>query len=119
MTCLGSTRVRCPRVILMSPLTHSLLLSGSSWSAEDAWQLREGRKKRYNGQRLGGTIVVHFIKKHMWYFETVLALLGGEEETEYEIQRRIRQEPLRERESALSQIALHRRTARVLDVEAS
>jgi len=95
------------------------LYEGSSWSAEDAWQLREGRKKRYNGQRLGGTVVVHFIKKHMWYFETVLALLGGEEETEYEMQRRIRQEPLRERESALSQLALHRRTARVLDVDAS
>jgi hypothetical protein len=85
----------------MSPLT---LLSGSNWSADDAWQLREGRKKRYNGQRLGGTVVVHFIKKHMWFFETVLALLGGEEETEYEMQRRIRQEPLRERETALSQI---------------
>ena len=65
---------------------------GSVWSAEDAWQQREGRKKRYNGQRLGGTIVVHFIKKHMWFFETALALLEGEEETEYEIQRRIREE---------------------------
>jgi hypothetical protein len=37
---------------------------------------------------LGGTIVVHFIKKHMWYFETTLALLEGEEVTEYEMQRR-------------------------------
>lgn len=100
----------------MSLLT---LLSGSSWSADDAWQLREGRKKRYNGQRLGGTVVVHFIKKHMWFFETVLALLGGDEETEYETQRRIRQEPLRERDITLSQMALHRRTARVLDVDAS
>jgi hypothetical protein len=62
---------------------------------------------------------VHFIKKHMWFFETVLALLEGEEETDYEMQRRIRQEPLRERETALTQMALHRRTARVLDVDAS
>lgn len=61
------------------------------WSAEDAWQLREGRKRRYSGQRLGGTIVVHFVKKHMWFFETVLALLEGDEETEYEIQRRVRE----------------------------
>jgi hypothetical protein len=68
---------------------------------------------------LGGTVVVHFIKKHMWFFETVLALLEGEEETDYEMQRRIRQEPLRERETALKQMALHRRTARVLDVDAS
>jgi len=62
----------------------SELYEGSVWSAEEAWERREGRKKRYNGQRLGGTIVVHFIKKHMWFFETVLALLEGDEETEYE-----------------------------------
>jgi hypothetical protein len=37
---------------------------------------------------------------------------------EYEVQRRIHQEPLRERETALSQMTLHRRTARVLDVDA-
>lgn len=108
--------MRCLLAILISPLT---LLSGSSWSADDAWQLREGRRKRYNGQRLGGTVVVHFIKKHMWFFETVLALLGGDEETGDEMQRRIRQEPLRERDMTLSQMALHRRTARVLDVDAS
>ena len=108
--------MRCLLAILIYPLT---LLAGSSWSADDAWQLREGRRKRYNGQRLGGTVVVHFIKKHMWFFETVLALLGGDEETEDEMQRRIRQEPLRERDMTLSQMALHRRTARVLDVDAS
>ena len=32
--------------------------------------------------------MVHFIKKHMWFFETALALLEGEEVTEYEMQRR-------------------------------
>jgi hypothetical protein len=67
-----------------------MLILGGVWSIEDAWQRREGRKRRYNGQRLGGTIVVHFIKKHMWFFETVLALLEGEEETEDEIQRWVR-----------------------------
>ena len=50
---------------------------------------------------MGGTVVVHFIKKHMWFFETVLALLEGEEETEYEIQRRVYEESLRAREAAL------------------
>ncbi len=84
-----------------------LLYLGSIWSAEDAWKLREGRNKRYNGQRLGGTIVVHFIKKHMWFFETGLALLEGEEETEYEIQRRMREDPLRAK-AALSRITRHR-----------
>jgi len=80
----------------------SKLHEGSVWSAEDAWQVREGRKKRYNRQRLGGTIVVHFIKKHMWFFETALALLEGEEETEYEMQRRLREEELRAEEPVLS-----------------
>lgn len=47
--------------------------------------------KRYSGQRLGGTIVVHFVKKHMWFFETALAFLEGDEETEYEIERRVRE----------------------------
>jgi len=84
----------------------SELHEGSVWSAEDAWELREGRKKRYNGQRLGGTIVVHFVKKHMWFFETVLALLEGEDETEYEIERRVRDERL------LAEVALSRTGAK-------
>lgn len=75
------------------------------WSVEDAWQLREGRRKRYNGQRLGGTIVVHFVKKHMWFFETVLALLGGDEETEYEMQQREREGQLPVEMTVLSRTA--------------
>jgi hypothetical protein len=72
----------------LSSIPLWFVVAGSVWSAEHAWKLREGRKKRYNGQRLGGTIVVHFIKKHMWFFETAVALLEGEEVTEYEMQRR-------------------------------
>ena len=87
-------------VYLVNSRLCSRLYPGSIWTAEDAWQLREGRKNRYNGQRLGGTVVVHFIKKHMWFFETVLALLEGEEETEYEIQRRVRKKLPRERRIA-------------------
>jgi hypothetical protein len=33
---------------------------------------------------VGGTVVVHFIKKNMWYLETALALLEGEEQSESE-----------------------------------
>lgn len=51
---------------------------------EYAWQHREGRKTRYEGNRVGGTVVVHFIKKHMWFLETALALLEGEEMSEAE-----------------------------------
>ncbi|KAH9858152.1 hypothetical protein C2E23DRAFT_802889 [Lenzites betulinus] len=51
---------------------------------EVAWQYREGRRTRYAGQRLGGTVVVHFIKKNMWFLETAEALLHGEEVTPVE-----------------------------------
>lgn len=49
-----------------------------------AWGHREGRTARYDGYRVGGTVVVHFIKKNMWYLETALALLEGEEQSEAE-----------------------------------
>jgi len=108
------TRFLLPLSNLTTSQSIEALVEGSDmsglhkWSiAKDAWQLREGRKRRYNGQRLGGTVVVHFIKKHMWFFETVLALLEGEEETEYEIQRQAHEESLQAREATLSQIARH------------
>lgn len=53
-------------------------------TAEYAWTHREGRRKRYDGARVGGTVVVHFIKKHMWFLEAALALLEGDEVTEFE-----------------------------------
>lgn len=59
-------------------------------TAADAWKQREGRKTRYEGKRLGGTVVVHFIKKNMWYLETALAFLEGDEETPLEALRRER-----------------------------
>ena len=49
-----------------------------------AWRYREGRRKRYEGQRIGGTVVVHFIKKNMWFLETAAALLQGEDVTPLE-----------------------------------
>lgn len=59
----------------------SLLKENSDFSAEDAWLAREGRRTRYEDKRVGGTIVVHFIKKNPWFLETALALLEGDEET--------------------------------------
>jgi len=51
---------------------------------EKAWALREGRKERYGstGGKLGGTVVVHFIKRNEWFLEAALALLEGEEVVE-------------------------------------
>jgi len=53
-------------------------------TAEYAWDTREGRNTRYEGKRVGGTVVVHFIKKNMWFLETAMALLHMEETTELE-----------------------------------
>lgn len=55
-------------------------------AAENAWMAREGRKKRYEGKRVGGTVVVHFIKKNPSFLETALAFLEGEEFTEREME---------------------------------
>ncbi|KAJ6519793.1 glycosyltransferase family 31 protein [Mycena sanguinolenta] len=57
----------------------STLREGNPKTPEYAWARREGRRTRYQGHRVGGTVVVHFIKKNMWYFETALALLEGDE----------------------------------------
>jgi len=62
----------------------SMIREGSPMTPEYAWIHREGRKKRYEGNRVGGTVVVHFIKKNMWFLETALALLEGEELSESE-----------------------------------
>ena len=49
-----------------------------------AWKYREGRRRRYEDGRVGGTVVVHFIKKNMWFLETAAALLQGDDMTPLE-----------------------------------
>lgn len=51
-----------------------------------AWRYREGRVKRYENKRVGGTVVVHFIKKHAWFLETALAFLEADEYSESELE---------------------------------
>jgi len=72
------------RSITESVQANGVFSSGSPLTAENAWMHREGRRTRYEGKRLGGTIVVHFLKQNMWFLETALALLEGEEESTYE-----------------------------------
>lgn len=49
----------------------------SSWQRiQQAYNDRETPDKRYLGRNLGGTIVVHYLKKDEWFLETSLALLG-------------------------------------------
>ncbi|KAJ7103555.1 glycosyltransferase family 31 protein [Mycena belliarum] len=65
---------------LRQPLpSMDFALIGSPNTPEYAWARREGRKTRYRGLRVGGTVVVHFIKKNLWFLETALALLEGDE----------------------------------------
>lgn len=56
----------------------------SAMSPDYAWQHREGRTARYEGKRVGGTVIVHFIKKNLWFLETAEALLEGPNFTEHE-----------------------------------
>ena len=51
-----------------------------------AWRNREGRVKRYENKRVGGTVVVHFIKKHAWFLETALAFLEADDYSESELE---------------------------------
>ena len=53
-------------------------------AVQRAWEAREGRRTRYEGKTLGGTVMVHFIKRNEWWEETALALLGGEDVVEGE-----------------------------------
>lgn len=62
----------------------SFLREGSPMTESYAWTHREGRARRYNGKRLGGTVAVHFIKDSAMFLETALALLEGDETTEAE-----------------------------------
>ncbi|QRW20851.1 glycosyltransferase family 31 protein [Rhizoctonia solani] len=42
-----------------------------------AYDIREDSHVRYLGKNLGGTVVVHYVKKDEWFLETSSALLGG------------------------------------------
>jgi hypothetical protein len=66
------------REILPRPPRHQLVIDAtSSWGRiQDAYGRRETRAERYRGKNLGGTVVVHYLKKDDWFLETGLALLG-------------------------------------------
>lgn len=72
---------RCFRAALYLCSRSRARFSDGALTPDYAWRYREGRRKRYAGQRLGGTVVVHFIKKNMWFLETAAALLHGEDVT--------------------------------------
>jgi hypothetical protein len=69
---------------LVEGATMSLLQEGGETTPEYAWERREGRNRRYEGKRVGGTVAVHFVKHDAWFLETALALLEGDDVTEME-----------------------------------
>lgn len=68
------------------PSSGSSQNSTSLLTLEEAYHHREGRLTRYEGRRVGGTVVVHFIKKNPWFLEVALALLEGDEVTNAEME---------------------------------
>ncbi|KAL0951226.1 hypothetical protein HGRIS_007947 [Hohenbuehelia grisea] len=75
----------------------SKIREGSPMTPEYAMVNREGRKTRYANKRVGGTVVVHFIKKNVWFLETQLALLEGDEFSHSERHERGEVEPAAKR----------------------
>ena len=69
--------------VLRCSSAHAIL-TASGVNPWTVWLRREGRNTRYNHQRVGGTVVVHFIKKNMWFLETAAAFLLGDDVTDAE-----------------------------------
>lgn len=64
----------------------SRIREGTRADVAYAWRHWEGRIGRYLNRRVGGTVVVHFIKKHMWFLETALALLEADDYSDFELE---------------------------------
>jgi hypothetical protein len=80
---LPSSDSQAPSTDPQTPPTDGLAPShtGPQWpDALTAYAARESRRARYVGNRVGGTVVVHYIKRNEWFLEAALALLGGEDE---------------------------------------
>ncbi len=81
-----SRLTKCKPALLNVPFADiNQFPAGNATAADEAWQNREGRIRRYEGKRVGGTTVVHSIKKHLWFLEAATALLEGEDYTEGEL----------------------------------
>lgn len=55
----------------------------------EMYQRRPTRLDRFNGdiKERGGTTVIHFIKRHDWFLETALALLGSPRDQREDVRR--------------------------------
>jgi len=66
--------------------TAEALVEGSEMSlvrpgyglSRQAWELRPTRSIRYEHNRIGGTVAVHYVKKAIWYLETAYAVFAAD-----------------------------------------
>jgi hypothetical protein len=78
------TRYRPPRENLTLAQSMDALVEGSTMSllapgqdAQAVWEAREKWADRYRGEKVGGSVVVHYVKRREWWLECVEVLLGG------------------------------------------
>ncbi|QRV73804.1 hypothetical protein RhiJN_01818 [Ceratobasidium sp. AG-Ba] len=78
------TRYRPPRTNLTLEQSMEALVEGSGMSmiapgadAQKVWDARERWSDKYRGSSVGGSVVVHYVKKREWWLECVEIMLGS------------------------------------------
>lgn len=78
------TRYRPPRANLTLEQSMEALIEGSGMSmlspaadAQKVWAARESWGEKYRGGSVGGSVVVHYVKKREWWLECVEIMLGS------------------------------------------
>ncbi|CAE6443023.1 unnamed protein product [Rhizoctonia solani] len=78
------TRYVPPRSNLTLPQAMEALVEGSGMSlltpdqdAQQVFDRRESWEEKFKGAKVGGSVVVHYVKRREWWLECVEVLLGG------------------------------------------
>ncbi|CUA68960.1 hypothetical protein RSOLAG22IIIB_13877 [Rhizoctonia solani] len=78
------TRYVPPRSNLTLPQAMEALIEGSGMSLltadqdpDEVYARRESWEEKYRGAKVGGSVVVHYVKRREWWLECVEVLLGG------------------------------------------
>ncbi|KAH7335539.1 hypothetical protein B0J17DRAFT_670562 [Rhizoctonia solani] len=78
------TRYVPPRSNLTLPQAMEALVEGSGMSLlapdqdpQEVFERRESWEEKFRGGKVGGSVVVHYVKRREWWFECVEVLLGG------------------------------------------
>lgn len=78
------TRYQPPRSNLTLAQSMEALVEGSGMSmiapgqdAQAVWSARENWTEKFRGERVGGSVVVHYVKRREWWLDCVEVMLGG------------------------------------------